>query len=203
MFYYNNAVITFDNLRRQFPSTSFPAEGPDDEWLVENNCFRMVQAEKPDHTAIEIVTFEGYVKTDDVTYTETYSVRDMNGDELLSHKAMLNAHLDNTRWVWEQGGVVVNGMTIPTRDRDKTLITGKILEAIIKNLADNSTFTFTLNGNEITISVGVVKAIGVAIAEHVQKTIDIAKDVRPKIDDMTLTTTEEVDAEYAVLFNAV
>lgn len=60
-------------------------------------------------------------------------------------------------------------------------------------LPDTDTFNFTLNGVEIQMTVGQVKAIGVAIANHVQYCIDAASSVRPSIANGTLTTEEEVE----------
>ncbi|MDP2206978.1 MAG: DUF4376 domain-containing protein [Alphaproteobacteria bacterium] len=118
-------------------------------------------------------------------------------------QADLMAHLDETRWQREVGGITVGGLPVLTRDRDKTLITGKITEALIKGTPDTDTFTFTLNGTDVQLTIGQLKAVGVAIAVHVQRTVDAAALVRPEIADDTLTTPEEIEAAFDAAYEAI
>lgn len=115
----------------------------------------------------------------------------------------LNAYLDSIRYDREQGGINIGGLPVMTRDRDKTLITGKITEAMVLGLPDTDSFNFTMNGEEITMTIGTVKAIGVAIAQHVQRCIDAASDVRPAIADGTLTDEEQVAAAFEAAMAAL
>lgn len=115
----------------------------------------------------------------------------------------LAAYLDEYRWQREQGGITVGGLPVLTRDRDKTLITGKITEALIKGTPDTDTFTFTLNGQDIVMSIGQLKTVGVAIAEHVQRTVDAAALVRPEIASGSLTTPEAVAAAFDAAYQSM
>lgn len=138
---------------------------------------------------------------------DEYSV-DLTPEEIAAREAeasegivdTLLAYLDDVRWRREQGGVTVGGLDVLTRDRDKTLITGKITRALILGTPDTDTFTFTIGGADITITIGQLKVVGVAIADHVQRTIDAAAVVRPDIINGTLTTAEQVDAAFTAAY---
>lgn len=113
----------------------------------------------------------------------------------------LMAHLDDVRWQREQGGITVGGLPVLTRDRDKTLITGKITEALIKGTPDADTFTFTLNGADVQLTIGQLKAVGVAIAEHVQRTVDAAALVRSQVSSGGLLTVEAVSSAFDLAYS--
>lgn len=115
----------------------------------------------------------------------------------------LVAYLDEYRWQKEQGGITVGGLPVLTRDRDKTLITGKITEALIKSTPDTDTFTFTLGGQDIVMTIGQLKQVGVAIAEHVQRTVDAAALVRPEIASGNLTTPEAVASAFDAAYQSL
>lgn len=113
----------------------------------------------------------------------------------------LHDYLESLRYEVEQGGVNVGGMTIPTRDRDKTLINGKVSGIILENRPDEETFNFVLNGQNIQITNAQAKGIGLALEQHVQKTIDVAGYIRSLIMAGELTTQEEVRAAYLAEFS--
>lgn len=117
-------------------------------------------------------------------------------------KDKLEKYLDQIRYEAEQGGITVNGLDILTRDRDKVLINGKIAEAMIKGLPDTDSFTFALNGKDFDMTIGALKAVGVAIAEHVQATVDAASVVRPMIADGTVDTLEAVKTAFDAALEA-
>lgn len=139
----------------------------------------------------------------DMTPDEIQDYNDRIAAEAATLPARLNNHLDSSRYAKEQGGITVGGVDILTRDRDKTLITGKIMEVMVLNLPDTDTFKFTLNGEEILMTVGQIKMIGVEIARHVQRTIDAASSVRPSIANGTLTTEQEVEDAFATTLAAL
>lgn len=113
----------------------------------------------------------------------------------------LVAYLDEYRWQKEQGGITVGGLPVLTRDRDKTLITGKITEALIKGTPDTDTFTFTLGGQDIIMTIGQLKMVGVAIAEHVQRTVDAAALVRSQVSSGGLLTVEAVSSAFDLAYS--
>lgn len=122
---------------------------------------------------------------------------------LAARPATLAAYLQEYRWQREQGGITVGGLPVLTRDRDKTLITGKITEALIKSTPDTDTFTFTLGGQDIVMTIGQLKLVGVAIAEHVQRTVDAAALVRPEIASGDLTTPEAVASAFDAAYQSL
>ncbi len=145
------------------------------------------------------------INADDINVPQRPGLNyDWNYDEgeWVSSKTSLESYLDEHRWKIESGGMTFNGPAIPTRERDMILINGKINYAILKGLPDTDSFTFTLNATEITMTVGAVKAIGIAMAEHVQKTVDAAAVVRPLIQTGELTSAEAVKAAFDTAFAA-
>lgn len=118
----------------------------------------------------------------------------------LDKESLMNG-LESVRYEVEQGGITVSGLSIPTRDRDKTLINGKISAILIEQRPDNETFNFVLSGENITMTNAQIKAIGLAIEAHVQGTIDVAGYIRSLIMAGELTTQEEVRAAYLAEFS--
>ncbi len=139
----------------------------------------------------------------DLTPDEVQEYNDSLAAEAAALPMRLNEYLDSRRYAKEQGGITVGGVDILTRDRDKTLITGKIMEVLVLNLPDTDTFKFHLNGEEIMMTVAQIKAIGIAISAHVQRTINAASAVRPSIFNGTLTTEEAVDDAFEAAFTAL
>lgn len=147
----------------------------------------------------------GYIETADEEAARALSehVEEVEYDDREHDIAALMAYLDEYRWQREQGGITVGGLPILTRDRDKTLITGKITEALIKGTPDTDTFTFTLGGQDIVMTIGQLKLVGVAIAEHVQRTVDAAALVRPEIASGDLTTPEAVASAFDAAYQSL
>lgn len=116
---------------------------------------------------------------------------------------VLNRHLDELRWQKEQGGITIGGISILTRDRDKLLINGKISYANQNSQLDTDTFTFTHDGGDFTMTIGQLRAIGNAIVEHVQRTIDAASQVRPLIANGTLASEADVAAAYEAAYQSL
>lgn len=113
------------------------------------------------------------------------------------------AYLEEYRWRKETGGITVSGLGIPTGDRDKLLITGKITQALLLGTPDSETFKFTLNGSVLDMTVGQVKAIGLAISAHVQKCIDTAGVARTAVLSApnSFTTPESVESLFDTIFD--
>lgn len=105
------------------------------------------------------------------------------------------------RWKTETGGVTFDGLTIPTRDRDKTLILGKIVSLDRQNAPDTDEFNFVLGGQTITITAGQIRDIGVLIEQHVQKTVDAQDQVVQNVS--SYATIEDAIAAYDAAFAAL
>lgn len=195
------SILSFANIRALFPNVSFPEGGPPASWLRQNGLCTIVETSAPQTAWNEVALPDGIEKIG-TKWHQKWTVREFTPEEVDLYKAGLVQHLDETRWKKEQGGITVGGITIPTRDRDKILINGKITEVILKNLPDTHTFTFTLDGQDIVMTVGTLKAIGIAIAEHVQFTVDGSAVARPKIQNGTITNKDDVEAAFEAAYTA-
>lgn len=189
-------IITLVSIKFEHKSVSFPSSGPSKEWLEENGYAVFEESERPEAGTWKVVYRDGYEQVGDV-WKDKWSERDMTPDEKEGEKSRLKDHLEYVRWEVEQGGIQISETVhIPTRDRDKILINGKITSCIMQKLPDEDTFDFTLNGQNILMTVAEIKAIGLAIEAHVQKTITVAGVVRGMISDETLTDKDAIEYEY-------
>jgi len=137
---------------------------------------------------------DGFIEVDDSVVCGMV----VDGDDFILPAPDLDlmSVLDNHRWQVETGGISAGGMEIPTRDRDKILINGKITEIILKGLPDTEAFNFVLNGEDVQLTALQIKSIGVAIAEHVQKCVDAAGIVRQSIEDGSISDVEGVKSAF-------
>lgn len=193
--------LTDIQLRLAHKNVSFPKDGPQDEWLDENGYARLVEVAAPEKKIDDKVAIQDGVEIVDGIYREKWSYRDMTQDELDFQKQSVISKIDQVRWEFESSGVKIGQMIIPTRERDMVLINGKINYALLKQLPDTNEFTFVLNSNETSVSVGQLKAIGIAMAEHVQKTIDVAAEIRPLVVNGTLKNEQQLRDKFAELMN--
>ena len=72
-----------------FPNVSFPADGPDAEWLAENNCMP-VNVWLPYDPATQIL--EPATPYIDGPWVYTVQVREMTPEELAAYRAWLILH---------------------------------------------------------------------------------------------------------------
>lgn len=138
-----------------------------------------------------------------LTPDELAEIAQAEADELAQRPSRLNNYLDDVRWQKEVGGINVGGIDILTRDRDKTLVTGKLVEVLLRNAPDEETFNFTLNGEEVDMSVGQLKTVGIEMTRHVQNCIDAAAVVRPAIADGTLSDEESVKEAFDIAYGTL
>ncbi len=105
----------------------------------------------------------------------------------------LVAYAANKRWQKEVGGVVINGMPVPTDDRAKLLILGAA-----QTLADEATAPFVVNGVNYGTFTGVqFQAVNSAVVAHVQATFMTLATVLAGIAGNSVTTTAQIDAAFA------
>lgn len=156
------------------------------------------------------IKYRAFVDGGYVEFTDEAAARNVSANvEVIeyvdddSEVVALSKHLDEIRWRREQGGITVGGLPVLTRDRDKTLITGKITQVLVLGLPDADTFTFTLAGQDVSMTIGQLKMVGVAIAEHVQRTVDAAALVRPEIMAGALTTPDAVTAAFDAAYESL
>lgn len=75
----NNAVARVGDYRELFPNTSFPASGPDDGFLADNNAKRVTLFKAHDRDTQRLEACDPY---DDGEFVCAVQVVDLNADEL-------------------------------------------------------------------------------------------------------------------------
>ena len=71
--------ITVGNYRDLFPNTSFSANGPNDDWFVENNCLTVTVFKPFDAATQKLVGCEPYIEDNQVF---TVKVEDKTPEEM-------------------------------------------------------------------------------------------------------------------------
>lgn len=107
----------------------------------------------------------------------------------------LPAYAAAKRWEKEVGGIEVNGLTVATDDRSKTMISGARVAAMA-----NSDFTTAWKGSGgefVPLDAGAVVAISDAVLAHVSNCFAIEAQVLADIEAGAITTVEQIDAAFA------
>lgn len=131
-----------------------------------------------------------------------YEVRpdiDLNGyaaAEDARNKAALAAYAAARRYAVETGGITVNGQPIKTDRESQALITG----AYNLSLAvPDTTIQFKTETSFVALSADDVKAIAIAVGQHVQAAFAKEAEVAAAINAGTITDTAGVDAAFAAV----
>lgn len=100
-------VVEIADYMAMFPNTSFPANGPTDEWMVENSCM-FVNAFLPyDQNTEKLVSVAPYIQADDVIHwVYTVAVEPLTPEEIAqreeaakqANKAQASSLLSATDW---------------------------------------------------------------------------------------------------------
>lgn len=93
------------------------------------------------------------------------------------------------RWQVETGGIVVNGLAVPTDDRAKLLIQGAA-----QTVGDAETKTFVIGTSKLSMTGLEFQALWAAIVGHVQACFDAQGSLLDAIDADTVTLEAEIDA---------
>lgn len=99
------------------------------------------------------------------------------------------------RWEKEVGGIEINGLTVATDDRSKTMISGARVAAMA-----NSDFTTAWKGSGgvfVPLDASAVVAISDAVLAHVSNCFAIEAQVLADIESGAITTVEQIDAAFA------
>lgn len=119
-----------------------------------------------------------------------------NGEPQTSHPAMtLQEYASAKRWEKEVGGIVVNGLTVATDDRSKTMISGARVAA--QNDPNFTTQWKGADGSFVTIDAAAVIGISDAMLAHVSNCFATEAQVLVDIEAGAITTVEQVDAAFA------
>lgn len=119
----------------------------------------------------------------------------VDGQGWVCTKTQLKAALAECRYNKEVGGIVLEGLPIPTDDRAKTLIAGKYSKVIAESPPD-ATFTIKVAGQFMTITYADLVAIFNAVNAHVQKCFDSEAVVYTAIEAGEVLTYEQVATAF-------
>lgn len=86
-----------------FPNTSFPPQGPDAEWMAQNNCMRVVDDKPHDTKTEKIVVVDPYIDGDKVSIVrvEPKTAQDLEQDNIREANKVRyerNKRLTNCDW---------------------------------------------------------------------------------------------------------
>lgn len=102
----------------------------------------------------------------------------------------LKSFVAATRYNYEIGGIMVNGIKVASDDRSKTMIIGA--RAMADSNKDYSLKWKLTDGTFITIDAYGIIAISNAVLAHVQKCFDVEGEIINLIDNKRIRTTTEV-----------
>lgn len=96
------------------------------------------------------------------------------------------------------GGITVSGVFIATAESDRTLINGAVTRALL-DANDTKTYPYyPTGGGTVTLTNAQYKAIGAAIAAHVQKCLDVSES----LDVSNYTTEQQIKDAFDAAYNA-
>lgn len=107
--------------------------------------------------------------------------------------AALKAYAAQKRWEKEVGGIVINGVPVPTDDRAKLLLLGAA-----QSMPDGSSSNLVIGGVDYgSFTKAQFQAINAAVVAHVQATFPLLASVLTAIEAGTITDKAGVDAAFA------
>ncbi|MEN5103765.1 DUF4376 domain-containing protein [Brucella anthropi] len=119
-----------------------------------------------------------------------------NGEPQTNHPGMtLQEYAAAKRWEKEVGGIAVNGLTVATDDRSKTMISGARVAAMAN--PDFTTAWKGSGGEFVPLDASAVVAISDAVLAHVSNCFAIEAQVLADIEAGAITTVEQIDAAFA------
>lgn len=118
-----------------------------------------------------------------------------NGEPQTNHPGMtLQEYAAAKRWEKEVGGIAVNGLTVATDDRSKTMISGARVAAMAN--PDFTTAWKGSGGEFVPLDASAVVAISDAVLAHVSNCFAIEAQVLADIEAGAITTVEQIDAAF-------
>ncbi len=107
----------------------------------------------------------------------------------------LPAYAAAKRWEKEVGGIEINGLTVATDDRSKTMISGARVAAMAN---PNFTTAWKGSGGEfVPLDASAVVAISDAVLAHVSNCFAIEAQVLADIEAGAITDVEQIDIAFA------
>ncbi|MEJ5019323.1 DUF4376 domain-containing protein [Ochrobactrum vermis] len=118
-----------------------------------------------------------------------------NGEPQTNHPGMtLQEYAAAKRWEKEVGGIEVNGLTVATDDRSKTMISGARVAAMAN--PDFTTAWKGSGGEFVPLDARAVVAVSDAVLAHVSNCFATEAQVLADIDAGAITTVEQIDAAF-------
>lgn len=167
-------------------SSGGPSDAPMVDWQPNPDCLIPAEAVEITHDQwVELLSFPAARQWKDgelVTYAPPPPIVD------------LNAYAAQKRWEKEVGGIEINGLTVATDDRSKTMISG----ARVSSMANpNFTTAWKGSGGEfVPLDASAVVAISDAVLAHVSNCFAIEAQVLADILAGAITTVEQIDAAF-------
>jgi len=90
----NGIVTQVGHYREMFPHTSFPSNGPEDAWLIEQGCKKLNVFKPHDQLTQKTISCAAY---DDGEFVSVVEVTDLTAEEIQAAKDSAMAKLRNTR----------------------------------------------------------------------------------------------------------
>ena len=149
----------------------------------------------PEQARTEIQNFWAEADENDTTRADRWQavIAAEAAQRTASESVDLLSYANQKKWEKEVGGIVWNGITVPTDDRAKLLILGAAM-----TLADAETSPMVVAGVNYGMLTGTqFRALNAAVVAHVQATIATMAEVVADIAAQTITTAAEIDAAFA------
>lgn len=121
-------------------------------------------------------------------------VAELNSPPEPPTKDQLLSRLAARRWQVETGGIVLNGMTVATDDRSKTMIMGARIAAMAN--PDHVVNWKMPDGSWVQLDAATITAISDAVLNHVNNCFEKEAEVAALIEAGDITGIEGVEAAF-------
>lgn len=152
------------------------------DWAARNVGFTQA-----DLDAIVAQTFASWVNQFQAAELVT---PELSGEPL---KNALKTYAANKRYRVETGGMTVNGLAIPTDRETQSKLSGAVLT--FQTGALSGAIDWKAAGGWVQLDQAAVTALASAVAAHVQAAFSRERAVSALIDDGTITTVAQIDAQ--------
>lgn len=174
------------DIKRENPNTSFP-----EPFSVNGTVYKEVIASPyPTHDPITHTVEEvAPVKDQDGVYRQTWLIKKLSTEDAERNesyrKSEFQQMIAQRRYEEEVRGVSVNGLTITTDDRSKTLLNGAALRATID---PSHTRQWKISPDVwVTLDAETLIAAAVAVDNHVQNCFNREEELLKAVNDGTFT----------------
>lgn len=126
----NNTVTAVGDYRQLFPQTSFPANGPTQEWMEENSCMKVNLFLPHDRDTEKLVACAPYIEGEWVYTVEVQPLTQVELDaKLTARKAAKCAEVNALRDAKEVAGFTYQGKVFQSDERSAQRIANAALTA--------------------------------------------------------------------------